>query len=221
MDERRRKREREALAWGIESPQGDLATFADNVRSGRWVILHWLVAGRMIDLGARLGAPYVGGPEDAGDVSQLGIYFGQFSHDAERARLGCLIGYLRTKADWGEVLHPGLVVSEDYGLQDSVIIVEPVSDICRQRLGPVIEESEYLAKQEARLKRLKATRDKAWFGRNGHVFHKTCYYEAIKPIDSKWRSISITRESKTWPKGRACAICGGKTIRVKGTKRGR
>lgn len=92
MDEARRKKEREARAWfggGDGSGLTAAEVFHDNLRTGKWLLLHPMVAQRTYDVGVCLGG-YLGYGEeyDTGVKDEAGIMFSAYSHNPERTDLG-------------------------------------------------------------------------------------------------------------------------------------
>lgn len=211
MDERRRKRDRDAQYFAPSAQE----IFTTHLRAGEWFVLHNLVSENGLGIGSRLGASYVGGPTSdfdgiRGDFDLLDIYFGEFSHDLDRKELGFYLGFLYNEHDVAD-----RITSEKLGLPKTRLgegywIVIPVSEKVKEKMGRLLEASDYFMEQEKVL----ASRDEAWkVGLDW--MHKKCYEENNKVVDGKHRGLMIRETRRSWPKGQQCYYCKGKTIRVK------
>ena len=57
------------------------------------------------------------------------------------------------------------------------------------------------------------------YSTGGGFVHEPCFWEAGKSADSRWRGVRMSHELHRWPRGKECAICGGKTGKPRVKKR--
>jgi hypothetical protein len=219
-DERSRKRERDARAWGVGLTPNDV--LLENVRAGRWIVLHPSAAsGSTFSLLSDLGGGYLGSADDHPGVPNLegDIVWSIGFSDINRTIPVAAAGSLWNDSDFGDISYRDrlniLGLSTELARQlQYLLVVWPLSeDIRKDRLETLAGFSDHL--WQISKKAIERRKHAALFFRNGDLAHLSCFQEASKPIDSRWSGRIWESERYRWPKGKACGICGGKTIKPK------